>query len=351
MAPTTILDLKMKTTSAEIPMRAVGPIKIIGSELDTEVKVPLATLETPLWASVKRGAKATKLAGGIKTTVIKDCMSRSILLEAPDAAYAHKVISELTLDELQQTVAASSKFAKIQDFDHQIVGNLLYLRFALNTGDAAGHNMVTLAADKISSLLLEKHPPLRYVSVSGNYCTDKKASAVNGILGRGKYVVAEVIIPKDICEQVLHTTPEVITALNIKKNLIGTILAGGVRTANAHFANMLLAFYLATGQDAANIVEGSQGITYTEVRNQDLYFSVTLPNIIVGTIGSGKDLDFVRKNLETLDCIEQREPGVNARKLAIIAAATVLCGELSLLAALTNKGELMQGHIKLERKG
>ncbi len=351
MALTMRLDLKMKITSAEIPMRAVGPIKIIGSELNTEVKVPLATLETPLWASVKRGAKTTKLAGGIKTTVIKDCMSRSILLEAPDADYACKVVSKLNIAELKQTVAKSSNFAKLLEIDSQIIGNLLYLRFALNTGDAAGHNMVTLAADQITAVLLEKYQQLQYVSVSGNYCTDKKASAVNGILGRGKYVVAEVTIPKDVCEQVLHTTPTELAALNVKKNLLGSIIAGGVRTANAHFANMLLAFYLATGQDAANIVEGSQGITHTEVRDQDLYFSVTLPNIIVGTVGSGKDLDFVRKNLEIMDCLEQREPGVNARKLAIIAAATVLCGELSLLAALTNKGELMQGHIKLERKG
>ncbi len=340
----------MTKINAEIPMRAVGPIKIIGSELDTEIKVPLATLETPLWASVKRGAKATKLAGGINTTIIKDCMTRSILLEAPDAAYALKVISELDLNQLKQTVTNSSKFAQLLEIDSQIVGNLLYLRFSLSTGDAAGHNMVTLAADHITSLLLEQYSELQYVSVSGNYCTDKKASAVNGILGRGKYVVAEVMISQEICEQVLHTTPEVITSLNVKKNLIGSIIAGGIRTANAHFANMLLAFYLATGQDAANIVEGSQGITHAEVRNQDLYFSVTLPNIIVGTIGSGKDLDFVRKNLEALGCVEQNQPGVNARKLAIIAAATVLCGELSLLAALTNKGELMQGHIKLERK-
>ena len=44
-----------------------------------------------------------------------------------------------------------------------------------------------------------------------------------------------------------------------------------------------------------------------------------------------------------------REPGANARRLAIIAAATVLCGELSLLAAQTNPGELMAAHLRLER--
>jgi hydroxymethylglutaryl-CoA reductase (NADPH) len=191
---------------------------------------------------------------------------------------------------------------------------------------------------------------LRYVSISGNYCSDKKVSAVNGILGRGKNVVAEVTISRLLCRRYLKTTPEKIIDLNIKKNLLGNIIAGGLRTANAHFANMLLGFYLATGQDAANIIEGSQGIVFAELRNDELYFSVTLPNLIVGAIGNGKALDFVRQNLKMLGCMENREPGANARRLAVIAASAVLCGELSLLAAQTNQGELMRSHLKLERK-
>ena len=113
---------------------------------------------------------------------------------------------------------------------------------------------------------------------------------------------------------------------------------------------MLLAFYLATGQDAANIVEGSQGFTHAEARNGDLYFSVTLPNLIVGTVGNGKDLAFVQENLRQLGCLEERMPGANARRLAIICAAAVLCGELSLMAAQTQPHELMAAHLRLERK-
>ena len=106
---------------------------------------------------------------------------------------------------------------------------------------------------------------------------------------------------------------------------------------------------MATGQDAANIIEGSQGMVHTEVRHDHLYFSVTLPNVIVGSVGNGKSLDFVRENLMLLGCLEKRDPGLNARRLAIIAASAVLCGELSLLAAQTNRGELMRSHLKLER--
>jgi hydroxymethylglutaryl-CoA reductase (NADPH) len=127
-------------------------------------------------------------------------------------------------------------------------------------------------------------------------------------------------------------------------------MAGGLRSANAHFANMLLGFYLATGQDAANIVEGSQGIVHAEMQGDDLYFSVTVPNIIVGTVGNGKHLPFVQENMAMMGCTETREPGQNARRLAIICAATVMCGELSLLAAQTNPGELMRAHVAMERK-
>ncbi|MCJ8298778.1 MAG: hypothetical protein MJK13_07580, partial [Pseudomonadales bacterium] len=183
-----------------------------------------------------------------------------------------------------------------------------------------------------------------------NYCSDKKATAVNGILGRGKNVVSEIIISRELCRRRLKTTPEKVVDLNIKKNLIGTMIAGGLRSANAHYANMLLAFYLATGQDAANIIEGSQGVVHAEVRGDDLYFSCTIPNLIVGSVGNGKGLEFVEDNLRKLGCKEERPAGDNARRLAAICAATVLCGELSLLAAQTNPGELMQAHIELERK-
>jgi hydroxymethylglutaryl-CoA reductase (NADPH) len=162
-------------------------------------------------------------------------------------------------------------------------------------------------------------------------------------------VVAEITIPRALCLQELRTTPEQLVDLHIKKNLIGTMLAGGLRSANAHFANMLLAVYLATGQDAANIIEGSQGIVHAEVRNKDLYFSVSLTNLIVGTVGNGKDLDFAQHNLAILGCYADITPGQGARRLAVIIAATVLCGELSLLAAQTNPGELMRTHLTMER--
>lgn len=341
-----------KEQIATIPMRVVGPVRIISAEIDAEVPLPLATLESPLWPSTHRGARVCTQAGGIRATLIDERMTRSILVEANSVAEIHHAYQDLIKqkDQLQNVINTTSRFAKLIDMHAQIVGSMLYLRFELTTGDAAGHNMVTLASDRMLEWILERYPTLRYVSISGNYCSDKKVSAVNGILGRGKYVVAELNISRLLCRKYLKTTPEKIIDLNIKKNLLGNIIAGGLRTANAHFANMLLGFYLATGQDAANIIEGSQGIVHAELRGDELYFSVTLPNLIVGAVGNGKHLDFVRENLQLLGCADDRDPGLNARRLAVIAAATILCGELSLLAAQTNPGELMRSHIKLERK-
>ncbi|MGO2659936.1 hydroxymethylglutaryl-CoA reductase [Mycetocola reblochoni] len=337
-----------------VPMKWVGPLRLSGNVVTGEHEVPLATYETPLWPSVSRGAKISRLVDeGIVATLVDERMTRSILLDTDGAADALAAITAIhaARPELEATVAESSRFARLIDIHHQIAGNLLFVRFEYSTGDASGHNMVTHASDRLMERILATVPGVRYGSISGNYCSDKKATAVNGILGRGKNVVAELTIPGAICSRWLRTTPERMNELNIRKNLIGTMLAGGLRSANAHYANMLLAIYLATGQDAANIVEGSQGITHTEVRGDDLYFSCTLPNLIVGTVGNGKGagLEHIERNLVAMGLREPRDPGENARRLAAMIAATVLCGELSLMAAQTNPGELMQSHIALER--
>lgn len=338
--------------TAGVPMKWVGPLRISGNVATTETEVPLATYESPLWPSVRRGAKISRQTEhGIVATLVDERMTRSVLLTAEDAqtAYAAARHIDARFEELCEVVRSCSRFAELVGVRHEVVADLLFVRFEFGTGDASGHNMATLASDTLLDHLLRTVPGVSYGSISGNYCTDKKATAVNGILGRGKNVVTELLVPREVVSAKLHTTAARVAELNQRKNMLGTLLAGGIRSANAHYANMLLAVYLATGQDAANIVEGSQGVTVAEDRDGDLYFSCTLPNLIVGTVGNGKGLDFVEDNLARLGCREERAPGENARRLAVITAATVLCGELSLLAAQTNPGELMRAHVHLER--
>ncbi|WP_166986129.1 hydroxymethylglutaryl-CoA reductase [Canibacter zhoujuaniae] len=337
-----------------IPTAWVGPLRISGNTLNEEVAVPLATYETPLWPSVGRGASISRMVDeGIVVTLTGERMTRSTLFQAPNAQVALDAarVLEARFDELAAVVSRQSRFAKLIEVHPEIVGNMLFTRFAFTTGDASGHNMVTAAAESLMAEILSWDLGLSYGSISGNYCSDKKATAVNGILGRGKSCVAEITLPREIVVNRLRSTPEKIVELVVQKNLVGSTIAGALRSANAHYANMLLAVYLATGQDAANIVEGSQGITYAEVRGDDLYFSCTLPHLIVGTVGNGKHLPHVGEALERMGCAGQDEPGADARRLAAITAATVLCGELSLIAAQTNPGELMATHVAIERRG
>ncbi len=336
---------------ANIPLEWVGPIVLIGPEVQDKVEVPLATFETPLWPSTTRGALVCNRAGGIRTCILDERMTRSVLVQATDIIEAQKVYNALfqRKSEIAKIAEATSSHVTFLDLHIQVVGNLIYVRLEMKTDDASGHNMVTKASDAVLQWICKTFPSVTYVSISGNFCTDKKVSAVNGILGRGKLVVADVLIPRRVVQKLLKSTPEAIVQLNIKKNLIGSIIAGSLRSANAHFANMLLALYLATGQDGANIVEGSQGIVHAEMQGDDLYFSVTLPNIIMGTVGAGKNLDFVHENLTRLGCKDTSATAQNARRLACIMAATCLCGELSLLGAQTNPGELVSTHMRLER--
>lgn len=347
-----------ETFATEIPTRWVGPLRVSGDSVSpgqphAEISVPLATYETPLWPSVGRGASISReIEGGIRTTVIGERMTRSVLFTADGAreAFAGAEIIQARFDELQDVVSQGSRHARLLEAHPEVVGNLLFVRFAYKTGDASGHNMVTNASDALMQRILSWQIGLSYGSISGNFCSDKKATAVNGILGRGRNVVADILLPHEVVERRLRTTAQEMADLVVRKNLVGSTIAGAIRSANAHYANMLLAFYLATGQDAANIVEGSQGITYAEARDEGLYFSCSLPHLIVGTVGNGKHLTQINDALEKLGCRDDREPGENARRLASLMAATVLCGELSLLAAQTNPGELMATHLLMERK-
>ena len=351
MKKTVKQKLASSDLSISVPMKWVGPLQFKGPVLEESVSIPLATFESPLWPSVERGIRVANLMEGVTVVVSDEIMTRSFAVEASSlerAVYFQDLIQN-SFAELAEVVKQTSRFAKLVKINTEVVSQIIYVRLAINSADASGHNMVTKAADAISNYLLAKHSGLSYLAISANYCSDKKVSAVNGILGRGRNSFAEIKISRKVCQKLLRTSPEAICDLNTKKNLLGSILAGSLRSANAHYANILLAAYLATGQDVANIVEGSQGITFAEMSGDDLNFSVKIPNIIVGTVGNGKNLSFVKDNLEKMGCQNLSSDGSNSKRLAAIITGAVLCGELSLLAAITNQGELVKSHMQLER--
>ena len=205
-----------------------------------------------------------------------------------------------------------------------------------------GMNMVTIATETALDLLV-RETKAHVIALSGNVCVDKKPSALNLIEGRGKSLVAEIVIPNEIVENKLKTDVESIVQVNMAKNFIGSAIAGSMGY-NAHYANMVGAIFLATGQDEAHIVEGSLGITIAEKQGKDLYFSVNLPDLPLATIGGGTRLETAKECLEIMTVFGGGKVG----KFTEIVGGTVLAGELSLMGAIA-AGHLARAHKDLGR--
>jgi len=208
-----------------------------------------------------------------------------------------------------------------------------------------GMNMVTIATQAVVELI-ENSLKIRCVALSGNGCVDKKAAWSNVILGRGLKLQAEVIVPKEVVTETLKTSPQRIIEVVTRKDWLGGAMTGSMGF-NGHFANIIAAVFLATGQDMAHVVEGSLGVTTAELRGRDLFFSVMLPDVVMGTVGGGTNLPVQRAALGIMDLGE----GKKGEKLVFgrVLGAVVLAGELSLTAALA-AGHLARAHANLGRR-
>lgn len=347
------LNIENPIGGIQIPVGVAGPIRVAGEYADGNYYIPLATSEGALVASVNRGCSAITSSGEARSRVIKDGITRAPLFRTSSVREAQKLVAWIqeNFPKLVEMISKADAHCHLQRVDPYIVGNNTFLRFSFSTDDAMGMNMATIACDEVRRLIEKELPFAKCVSLSGNLCVDKKPSAMNLIQGRGKTVVSEAIIKEDIVKEVLKTTPKGIVEVNWRKNYVGSALAGSYGF-NAHFANIVAAMFLATGQDAAQVVESSLGITTAEVLdNGNLYISVTLPSLEVGTVGGGTRLPTQQEALKILDCQGGgTPPGSNAKKFAEIIAAAVLAGELSLLSALSMQ-QLAEAHIKLGRAG
>jgi len=330
-----------------VPTGVIGPLRVMGSSANGDFFVPLATSEGALVASYHRGAKACYLAGGVTSVCLVEGVQRSPIFKFNDLTEVGTFIAWLLLqkEEFIRITGETSRFAKLVDFKSNIEGNHLMLIFEYHTGDAAGQNMVTLCTDAICQWIVKNTPvqPLFWF-LESNYSGDKKATALSFSNVRGKKVTAEIVLSEQIVNEVLKTTPEAM-AEYWRSSTIGIIQSGAIG-AQGHYANGLTALFIATGQDAACVAEAATGITRME-HNPDgsLYASVTLPNLIVGTVGGGTGLPTQRECLELMGCYGEG----NARKYAEICVALVLSGELSIAAALS-AGHFSSAHKKFGRK-
>ena len=231
-------------------------------------------------------------------------------------------------------------------------GLYVFIRFSFDTDKAMGMNMVTIATQKAWESLSEKltleHKDfgVKLLALSGNLCTDKKQAAINTLLGRGWWVQAEVLLSSDVLRTVLKTTAKEFSDVHHAKNLIGSHLAGGAAQ-NMQIANAAAAILIATGQDAAHVVDVSQGTTIVEHSEQGLYVSVTLPTVPVGVVGGGTWLPTQKTARQLI--IKDQEQGPTAAQLAAAVSVAALAAEVSGVAALSSH-DLAKAHRELGRE-
>jgi len=335
--------------AVQIPLGVAGPVRLRGAALDGERYLPLATTEGALLASVNRGCSVLNHAGGAAARVTKSGMTRAPVFRVDDVVEAEALVSWVRENEdaLVEAAEGTTSHGELLDVTPYVVGNSVYLRFRYDTKDAMGMNMATIATQAAAETI-EAETAASLVALSGNLCSDKKPAAVNAVEGRGRSVTADATIPREVVEEHLHTTPEAVAEVNTRKNLVGSAKAASLGF-NAHVANVVAATFLATGQDAAQVVEGANAITTMEVEDGDLYASVSLASLEVGTVGGGTKLPTQTEGLEVLGVAGGGDPpGSNADALAEAVATGALAGELSLLSALASR-HLSSAHENLGR--
>ncbi|MHA3772203.1 hydroxymethylglutaryl-CoA reductase [Verrucomicrobiota bacterium sgz303538] len=330
----------------KVPVGIAGPLRVNGLFAQGDYFIPLATTEGALVASFDRGARLLSEAGGCSAMLLNEGLTR-----APGFAFRSLAdAGEFVLWVMQQTEAlrevaeATTQHGRLLDVRLTVEGNHVYLQLEFATGAAAGQNMVTIATERVCRHILE-HSPVRpeYWFVEANLSGDKKASVLSFTTVRGRKVTTEAHIPPELVEKRLHTTPARMVDY-WRMSALGGVMSGTIGV-HGHYANGIAALYLACGQDAACVAESAVGVTRFELAaDGGLYAAVTLPNIIVGTVGGGAGLPSQRACLDILGLTRPED----APTLAEVCAAVALAGELSIIGALAAQ-EFTRAHARRAR--
>ncbi len=330
---------------AQVPIGVAGPLRINGEHAHGDFFVPLATTEGALVASYNRGMRLLTECGGVKTTVLEHFMERSPVFIFEDALSARafgRWVKD-NFETIKNHAEATTRFGKLVKIQQFAIGPLRHLKFNYATGDAAGQNMVGKATFAACQWISKTYPGGAKCVLSGNMDTDKKHSSINMLLTRGRRVVAEALIKKDLLRDLMGVdTKDLFETRQISN--AGAFLAGSSNN-GSHTPNGLTAMFIATGQDVADISELQAAVTYSQLLdNGDYYWSVTLTSLIVGTVGGGTGLATQRECLDMLGCRGQGK----ADKFAEICAGVALAGETSLASAVLS-GDWVSSHERLGR--
>lgn len=335
--------------SVSIPVGMAGPVPVVVTHnkkksIHEQVLLPLATTEGALVASINRGARVVAAAGGALASVTKIGMSRAPVFLCKDAAAATTFINWVKKNTsfFESAALATSSHLHYLNLTTYQEDNLVFLRVVFDTDEAMGMNMVSIALDYWWQNIVPKTitSETKMVALSGNVCGDKKPAELTRTLGRGYWVTASVQLSKKILEELLHVDAQTLHQTHFAKNIIGSKVAG-IPAPNMHVANAVAAFFAATGQDLAHVVDvaGSASVDFKKKGN-DVAVELSMPSIPVGTVGGGISLP--AQSVWASHCIPTK---ITAVELAAFVAVAALCGEISGLAALATH-TLASAHAK-----
>ncbi|MFM6952904.1 MAG: phosphotransferase [Bacteroidota bacterium] len=340
--------------STEIPVGIVGPLSFNNNGKSEFVYAPIGTLEGALVASMNRGAKVVSRSGGFQATVAWQKMVRTPMLLLKEARYAQPICDWITqhFDDIKKTAEAYSNHAQLLNIDAQILEHCVHLHFIYTTGDASGQNMTTTCTWHgllyLVDQLREHLPDCEFeFIIEGNGASDKKVSTHNIEVGRGVRVTAQCDIPRQVIHEVLRTTPERMLAFVRPSQDYAKKM--GMVTFNVNVANAIAGIFVATGQDLASIHESSSALMDMQPLGSEIYpegirLTLTLPNLVVGTVGGGTHVSKQAQALQIMDCLGSGK----IERFAQLIAGFSLALEVSTYAAIMS-GEFAKAHEKLGR--
>lgn len=336
--------------SVEVPVGVAGPLHIKGSHAGGLFYAPLATSEGALVASATRGATALSRSGGVTTRVLGQRMMRVPVFVFETMANS-LFFAEWVKDhfrELSDEVGKYSNYASLVEVQPYVLGRAVHVHFIYETGDAAGQNMTTTCTWQACQWILKnikRFEGLRIENflIEANLSNDKKVTYQTFLKGRGVRVVAEALLTKDTCERILKIKPK--QMVMAYQYIASGSIAAGMIGMNINVANIIAAMFTALGQDIACVHESSLAHLHLELTDDDdVYCTMMLPSLVIGTVGGGTNLPQQRECLEMIGCAG---PG-KAHKLAEVIAAYCLALDISTLSAVASD-QFARAHEKLGR--
>ena len=327
---------------AQIPVGITGPLLINGSNAQGIYFVPMATTEGALITDYSSGMRVVTKSGGLNATVLSNTIhiSPAFLVGGLEEAQELALWVKSNFEEIKAKAESTTKHGRLIKITPVIVGRKLVLKFCYDSGDAQGLNMINnateVACEYISDLTKKKY------YLRSKYSSVKIAAPSNIYMGYGREVFVDGVIPREILK-LLRTTPEEL--VKYYNTCLQISVHSGIFGMTAHIANAIAAIYLACGQDIADVSTSHVGISMCEVTEEnDLYISLYIPNLLIGTVGGGTGLGTQRECLEILGCYGPNK----VNKFAEIIAAACLAGELSVLASIVT-GVFVAAHEKMGR--